>query len=174
MHFLFRYKKDGLPLGLIKLHEFLLEDTIGYFEKNRSIRKKIKEARKTIKKALRFGKKKKIYPNEKTDRAVDLMAELQEEVDYTHQVLKKSAVELEELIVHIMGERVATVSNHIERAREHFRKNDLEKGRGLLMEAQNQLGNKLLEKTRKSFLTGIDSEIKKLKREIKSKQPKPK
>jgi len=174
MFFLFRYKKDGLPAGLIKLHEFLLEDTILYFERNRSIRKKIKEARKTIKKALRFGKKKKIYPNEKTDRAVDLMAELQKEVDYTHLVLKKSAVELEELIVHIMGERVATVSNLIDRAREHFRKNDLERGRGLLMEAQNQLGKKLLEKTRKSFLTGIDSEIKKLKREIVPKQPKPK
>jgi len=138
-----------------------------YFEKNRSIRKKIKEARKTIKKALRFGKKKKIYPNEKTDRAVDLMAELQEEVDYTHQVLKKSAAELEELIVQIMEERVATASTLIDTAREHFRKNDLEKGRGLLMKAQNQLGNKLLEKTRKSFLTGIDSEIK-------SKQPEPK
>ena len=38
------------------------------------------------------------------------------------------------------------------------------------MEAQKQLGQKLLLQTRKDFLTGIDSKIKKLKREIEKQQ----
>ena len=39
-----RYKKKDLPLGLIRLHEVLLEDVIGYFEKGKFTRKKIKES----------------------------------------------------------------------------------------------------------------------------------
>ena len=170
MFLLKRYKKDGLPSGLIKVHEFLLEDVISYFEKNRAIKKRVKEARKVVKQALRFGKKKKVYPSNKTDRAVELMAELEEEVEYTHQVLKRSAAEMEALIIHIKEEKVGRVSTLISTARKYFRKNELEKGMGLLDEAQKQLGENFLLKTRKAFLTGIDSEIKKIKREIEARQ----
>jgi len=74
------------------------------------------------------------------------------------------------LILQIKEERVASVYSLISSAREHFRKNELEQGRPLLMEAQKQLGQKLLLQTRKDFLTGIDSKIKKLKREIEKQQ----
>jgi hypothetical protein len=172
MFLLYRYKKNGLPSGLIKLHEFLLEDIIQYFEKEKTIRKRVKEARKTVKKALRFSKKKKIYPSSKTDRAVELMAELREEVDYTHQVLTKSAAEMEALINQIMKERVEDVSSLIDNARIHFRKSELDEGMRLLKEAQKKLAKKFLLETRKMFTTGIDSEIKKIKRQIESKQGK--
>jgi len=170
MFWRYRYKKKGLASGLVKIHEFLLEDIIHYFEKGKSIKKRVKETRKTVKKALRFGKKKKIYPNEKTDRALELMEELQQELNYTRQVINESAAELDNLILQIKEERVASVYSLISSAREHFRKNELEQGRPLLMEAQKQLGQKLLLQTRKDFLTGIDSKIKKLKREIEKQQ----
>jgi len=64
MFWRYRYRKKGLASGLIKIHEFLLEDIIRYFEKEKLVKKRLKEARKTIKKAIRFGKKKKIYPND--------------------------------------------------------------------------------------------------------------
>ncbi len=170
MFLLFRYKKDGLSLGLIKLHEFLLEDVIHYFEKGKTIKKRVKEARKTVKQALRFAKKKKVYPSNKTERALELMEELQEELNYTHQVISESAAELESVIVQIKEERVGHVFSLISTAREHFQKNELEKGKRLLKEAQKQLGKKFLSDTRKTFLTGIDSKIKKLKREIAARQ----
>ena len=172
MLFFFRYRKNGLPSGLIKIHEFLLEDIVLYFEKGKTIKKRVKAARKAVKQALRFAKRKKVYPSDKTERAVELMEALQEEVEYTHQVLKKSAAEMEALIIHIKEEKVGRVSTLINTARKHFRKNELEKGMGLLDEAQKQLAEKFLLKTRKAFLTGIDSEIKKLKREIENKQAK--
>jgi len=170
MFWLYRYKKNGLASGLVKIHEFLLEDIIQYFEKGKSIKKRVKEARKTVKKAIRFGKKKKVYPNDKTDRALELMEELQQELNYTHQVINESAAELDNLILQIKEERVASVYALISSAREHFRKNELEQGNRLLKEAQKQLGKKLLLQTRKDFLTGIDSKIKKLKREIEKRQ----
>jgi len=164
------YKRNGLPSGLIKLHEFLLEDIIQYFEKGKTVKKRVKGARKAVKQALRFAKKKKVYPSDKTDRAIELMEALEEEVEYTHQVLKNSAAEMEGLIIQIKEERVGNVSSLISTARKHFRKKELEKGMALLKEAQNQLGEKFLLKTRKAFLAGIDSEIKKIKREIENKQ----
>jgi len=170
MFSLFRYKKNGLPSGLIKLHEFILEDTIHYFEKNRAIKKKVKEVHKTVKQAFRFAKKKKVYPSSKTDHAMALLEALREEVDDTHQVLQKSAAEMEALILQIKEERVERVSVLIDTARMHFRKNELEKGMGLLKEAQSRLSSKFLLNTRKAFLTGIDSDMKKLKRAIASKQ----
>ena len=170
MFTLYRYKKNGLPYGLIKLHEFLLEDIILYFERGKFIRKRVKKARKTIKQALKFAKKKKIYPSKKTDLALELMEELREEVDYTHQVLKKAAIEMESMIIQIKEERVVNISSLIITAREHFREKELEKGMELLEEAQNELQKKPLLKTRKSVLAGIDSEIKKIKYEIEKKQ----
>lgn len=172
MFWLFRYKKNGLPSGLIKLHEFLLEDIISYFERGKFIRKRVKEARKTIKQALRFAKKKKISPSEKINLAIELMEELFKEVDYTHQVLKEAAIEMESMINQIKEERVMNISSLINTAREHFREKELEKGMELLKEAQNELGKKFLLKTRKKFLTGVDSDVKKIKYEIEEKQKK--
>ena len=170
MFSLFRYKKNGLPSGLIKLHEFLLEDIILYFERGKFVRKRVKEARKAIKQALRFAKKKKIYPSQKTTLAYTLMEELYEEVDDTHQVLKEAAIEMERMITQIEEERVINIANIIDAAREYFLEKEFEKGMKLLEQAQNHLGKKSLLKTRKIFLTGTESEIKKIKYEIEKKQ----
>lgn len=170
MYSLFRYKKNGLPSGLIKLHNFLLEDIILYFERGKFVRKRIKEIRKTIKQALRFAQKKKIYPSEKTALAFEFMEELLKEVDYTHQVLKEAAIEMESMIIQIKEERVVNIASLINTAREHFREKELEKGMELLKEAQNELGKKFLLKSRKKFLTGTESEIKKIQYEMEKKQ----
>lgn len=170
MFTLYRYKKNGLPSGLIKLHEFLLEDIILYFERGRFIGKRIKKARRAIKQAIRFAKKKKIYPSKKTDLILECMEELREEVDYTYQVLQKAAVEMESMIIQIKEERVEDISLLINTARDHFREKEHEKGTELLEEAQNELEKKLLLKTRKNVLAGFDSEIKKIKYEIGKKQ----
>jgi hypothetical protein len=172
MFLLYRYKKRGLQSGLIKLHEFLLEDIITYFEKGKFVRKKVKEARKTIKQALRFAKKEKVSPGKKIKEAIELMDELLEEVDNTHQVLKEAAIEMESMINQIKEERVGNISSLINTASEHFREKELEKGMELLKEAQKSLGEKFLLKTRKNILTGFDSEIKKIKYEIEKKQKK--
>ena len=167
---LYRYKKNGLPSGLIKLHEFLLEDIILYFERGKFVRKRVKEARKTIKHALRFAKKKKIYPSTKTNQALDLMEELLEEVRYTRRVLKQSAIEMERVLSKINDESFISISALIMTARDMFKEKKLERGMELLKEAQNKLGKNFLSETRKKALTGFDSEIKKLKYEIENKQ----
>jgi len=170
MFLLYRYKKYGLAYGLIKLHEYLLEDIIVYFEKGKFTRKRIKEARKAVKQALRFAKRKKIYPSVKTDLANELLKELLEEIEITHQVLKETAAEMERMITLIKEERVGNVPSLINTAREHFRNNELEKGMKLLRESQSKLGIKFLLKTRENSLAGIGSEIKKIKYEIQRKR----
>jgi len=37
MFWRYRYKKKGLASGLVKIHEFLLEDIIHYFEKGNAV-----------------------------------------------------------------------------------------------------------------------------------------
>ena len=41
MFSLYRYKKSGLPHGLIRLHEFLVKDIIEHFEKGKYPKKRI-------------------------------------------------------------------------------------------------------------------------------------
>jgi len=161
-----RYKKNGLPYGLIKLHEFLLEDIIVYFEKGKFIKKRVKKAHKAIKQALRFAKKKKIYPSIKTDLAHDLMKEVLEEIKVTHKVLKEKAAAMESMITRIKEERVGNIPSQINSARDHFRENDFEKGMEILKEIQNDLKIKFLLKTRKTFLAGCGGEIKKIKYDL--------
>ena len=48
----FRYKRNGLPFGLITIHEILVRDIFHYFENGRFVRKKNREARKAISAAL--------------------------------------------------------------------------------------------------------------------------
>ena len=162
----FRYKKNGLPLGLLDLHAFLLEDIISYFEKGKFIRKKAKEARKAIKQAIKFGKKMKALTREKTDPINEHIEELFKELDTTHRVLKESAIEVESLISRIREERIISVSLLIDGASESFKNRKIEKGLELLTEASNELKKKLLMNTRKEMLTGLDSEVKKLRSEI--------
>ena len=169
MFLLHRYKKNGLPYGLIKLHEFLLEDIIVHFEKGNFIEKRLKMARKAVKQAIRFAKKKKIYPSSKTEQARELLEQLVAEVELTHQVLKETATEMENMITLIEEERVGNLPSLINSARMHFRENEFKEGIELLKEAQNKLGVKALLKTREKMIAGIGSNVKNLKYEIQRK-----
>ena len=62
---MFRYKRKGLPYGLIAVHEFLAQDMFNYFEKGRFVRKRMRKAGKSIRGALRFARKKKTFPAKK-------------------------------------------------------------------------------------------------------------
>jgi hypothetical protein len=172
MFSLSRYKKKGLPYGLIRLHEFLVEDMIVYFEKGKLTRKKIKEARKSSKQALKVAKKKKINPGVKINQAREALEELREELDYTRKVLRVTGVEMDNAIRHIEEERIGEVLALMDRARERFRNKEIEKGLEVLKESQSKMEKKILDKTRKVVLTGIHSDVKNLKYELEERQSK--
>jgi hypothetical protein len=167
-----RYKKKGLPDGLIRLHEFLVEDMIVYFEKGKLARKKTKEARKAVKQALKLAKKKKINPGVKINQAKEIIEELREEVAYTRKVLRATAEEMENALRHIEEERIEEALALIERARERFRDKEIEKGLEVLKESQGKMEKKILDKTRKVVLAGIHSKVKNLKYELEERRSK--
>lgn len=171
MFFLFQYKKNGLAYGLIKLHQFLLEDIISYFEKGESTRKRVSEIRMRLRQAIRFARKKKIYPSLKTNQVVDLFEEMYEELEVTHKVLKEAASEMEEMLNQIKEERVLDVHSLVIEAQEYFKEKEIDIGVRLLEKAHKDMKEKLLYKTRKKTLAGYYSEIKKIKREIEEKDP---
>ncbi|MBW2029705.1 MAG: hypothetical protein JRJ31_11595 [Deltaproteobacteria bacterium] len=166
MFSLYGYRKKGLPYGLIKLHESLLEDTIAYFEKGKTARRKIKEARKAVKQALKLARKKKINPGIKIGRAREVLLELLEEVEYTRKVLRAAAEQMENAIDRIRDERVGEVLALIDDARECFREKEIGKGMDRLKETQERLKKKVLERSRTALLGGIDGEVKTLKYEL--------
>jgi hypothetical protein len=166
------YKRDGLPYGLIKLHEFLLKDMIAYFEQGKLARKKIKDARKAVKQALKMAKKKKINPSLKINVARRVLEQLLGEIDCTRKVLRAAGEEMENAIRHIEEERVGEVLSLIDRAHEYFRNKEIEKGMDLLRDSQAKMGKKILEKTRTAVLGGIHGDVKNLKYELQEKRKK--
>jgi len=163
----FRYKRNGLPYGLITIHEFLVNDIFSYYEKSRFVRKKTRNARKAINAALKFARKKKTFPSKKTTEALDALGQMQDELEYTHKVMITAFEEAESIIQMIKQEKVGEIIPLVEKAREQFKNHDLDGGMGLLKEAQENLKNKFLLKSRKAALSGLDSDIKKLKQELK-------
>jgi hypothetical protein len=161
-----RYKKKGLPYGLIKIHEFLVEDMIAYFEKGKLTRKKMKEARKAVKQALKLAKKKKINPGVKINQAREVLEELRQEVQSTRKAVRATAEEMENAIRHIEEERIEEVLALLDRARERFRDKEIEKGLDVLRESQDKMEKKILDKTRKIVLAGIHSDVKNLKYDL--------
>lgn len=166
MFLLFKPEKKGLSHGLIKVHQFLLEDIISYFEKGKSTKRRIREIRNNLRQAVRFARKKKIYPSLKTNRAVDIFEEMYEELELTHKVIKETAKEMESMIKQIKEERVIGTHSIVMEAQEYFKEKEIDTGIKLLQKAQNELNGKLLYKTRKKVLAGYDSEVKKIKYEI--------
>ncbi|MFC1838957.1 hypothetical protein ACFL1N_05200, partial [Thermodesulfobacteriota bacterium] len=124
------------------------------------------ETRKAIKRAIKFGKKKKVLTSEQTDPIIGNIEELFGELEITHRVLKETANEMESLISQIRNERVMNVSLLVDEAKESFRDRKIEKGLQLLAKATNELDKKLLMNTRKNILTGLDSKVKELRSEI--------
>ena len=166
MFFLFRYNKDGIPSGLIKFHDLLVEDTVKYFEKGKQIRKVIREARKAHNKALKIAKKKKRNPGVMNETALSVLKGLSGEIEYIRRALRATHDNMEKALKQIEQERIQEPITLIENARELFIKNDFEKGTELLKESKEKVGTKELLKTRAALFRGISNEVKDLKREI--------
>jgi hypothetical protein len=166
MFLLFQYSKAGLPGGLIRLHQSLLESITSYFEKGESVKMRVREIRKTIREAIIFARKKRVYPSNKTNRVAELMEDMYEELELTHKILKESAIEMENMINRIKEERVINVHSIITEAQEYFKIKEVDAGIQFLEKAQKELKEKRLIKTRKKVFAGYNSEIKKLKYEF--------
>lgn len=166
MFFLYGYKKNGLPYGLVRLHQFLVRDIISYFEKGESTKTRIKEIRKSIKQAIRFARKKNVYPSLKTNKAVEQMEEIYNELEVTQKVIKEAAAEMDKLIEEIKQERVLDLHSIVTEAQEYFKEKRIETGITLLQKAQHEMKEKLLLKTRKKILAGFNSGVRKIKYEI--------
>lgn len=166
MFFLFRYNKDGIPYGMIKFHDLLVEDTVKYFEKGKQIRKRIREARKAHKKALKIVKKKKRNPGVMIGTALSVLKGLSDEIEYIRRTLRATHDNMEKALKQIEQERIQEPITLIENARELFINNDFKKGTELLKESKKKVGKKELLKTRAALFRGISNEVKDLKREI--------
>jgi predicted RND superfamily exporter protein len=162
----FRYQRNGLPYGLITIHEFLVRDIFRYFEKSRFVRKKTRNARKAINAALRFARKKKTYPSKKTAEVLDALGQMQDELEYTHKVIVTAFEEAETIINLIKQEKVGEIIPLVEEARARFKNHDIEGGMEQLKAAQENMKNRFLLKSRKATLGGLDSHIKELKHEL--------
>jgi len=166
MFFLFRYDKDGIPQGLIRFYDLLVEDTVAYFEKGKAIRKRIKDARKAIDKAVKLASKKKRNPGVMLTTAHKAFQGLQSEVEYTRKALKAISDNMEKALKQIEQERIKEPVALIEKARGCFERKDIEKGIALLKESKEKAEKKQLLKTRTALFCGISDEVKDLKHEI--------
>jgi len=138
-----------------------------YFEKGSFIRKKRRNAMKAVKTAIRFARKKKIYPSIKTEEALNLLGELNDEIEYTHKVIQAAFEESENAIKLIKSEKIGEAVPSIEKARELFRNDDLEAGINLLKKVYEKLKISYLQKSRMAVLGGFNSDIKEIKNELK-------
>ena len=163
---LFRYKKNGLPFGLLTVHEILVDDIFSYFETGRFVKQQIRNARRSLKGALRFAKKKKTYPSSKTTELLDALTHIDDELAYTQTAIRTAFEEADNIIATIRQEKTGDVIPLVENARERFQRRDLEGGMEMLRAAQAKLSNPYLPHSRKTVLGGLDSEIKKLKKTL--------
>jgi hypothetical protein len=163
---LFRYQKNGLPYGLITVHEVLVNDIFSYFETGRFVKKQIRKARRSLKGALRFTKKKKTYPSNKTTELLDALAYIDDELAYTQTAIRTAFKEADDIITMIRQEKTGDIIPLVEKARERFQNRDLEGGMEMLREAQLKLSNPYLPHSRKTLLGGLESEVRQLKREL--------
>jgi hypothetical protein len=172
MLWLVGYRRNGLPDGLIRLHEFLIRDVIAYFEEGKVAREKIRGARKALKQALRMAKKKKIKPSVKINLARQALQELLEETEYTRRVLRSASAEMDNAIRRIEEEKIGEVLSLIDRASVHFGNKETERATHLLKESRAKMKNKTLGKTRAALLGGIHSDVKNLKHELQERRKK--
>ncbi|MBW2318304.1 MAG: hypothetical protein JRF24_06450 [Deltaproteobacteria bacterium] len=166
MFFLFRYNKDGIPQGLIKFHDLFVEDTIGYFEKGKSIRKRIKDARKALNKAIKIAHKKRRNPGVMLGTAQKALKGVHNEVAYIRKALKAIYDNMEKALKQIEAERIEEPLALLEEARGCFEKKNVEKGIALLKESREKAEKKQLLKTRTALFCGVSDGVKDLKREI--------
>ena len=166
MFALLRYNKKGLPYCLLAAHEGVAHNIFSYFEKGRLVRKKVRSARKALKGALRFAKKKKAYPSKKTAEVLNALEQIRDEIEYTQKALLTAYQEAQTILELIGQEKVGEIIPMVTNAQTQFANRDLEGGMLLLQEARDKLKNRYLPNSRKVTLGGFDSDVKKLKHEL--------
>jgi hypothetical protein len=129
------------------------------------VRKKTKEARKAITKALKIAKKKRRNPGVMIGTAIKTIRGLNDDVEYTRKILQATFHSMEKALDQIQKERIEEPAELIENAQVFFEKKNFEKGLALLNEAKDKTNTKILMKARTGIFGGI-SEIKDLKQEI--------
>ena len=162
----FRYKKDGLPLSVIKVHDAILKGTVDYFEKSKDVRNGIKQARKAVKQALKFAKKKNINPGIKIGVAREALDEIREELKFTRKSIAKTYSNLDEALDRIQNERVMQPLFLIDKAHELFREKQIDKGMEMLKKCLDELEKNGLAKTRTTLFAGTSNQVTALKKEI--------
>ena len=162
----FRYKRDGLPLSLIKVHDDILKSTVDYFEKAKEVRKGIKQARKAVKQAVKFAKKKNTNPGIKIGMAREALEGIREELSYTRKSIAKTYSNLDEALDRIQNERLMQPLFLIDKAHELFREKQVEKGMETLKKSLEELDKKVLVKTRTALFAGTSNQVTALKNEI--------
>ena len=162
----FRYQRNGLPYGLITIHEFLVRDIFRYFEKARLFKKKPETPAKPSTPRCDLPGKRDEYPSKKTAEVLDALGQMQDELEYTHKVIVTAFEEAETIINLIKQEKVGEIIPLVEEARARFKNHDIEGGMEQLKAAQENMKNKFLLKSRKATLGGLDSHIKELKHEL--------
>ena len=173
MFSLFRFKKNGLAYDLIASHELAARNIFSYFEKDRFVRKNVRSARKSLKGALRFAKKKQTFPSKKTADALNALEQIRDEIEYTQKALRTAYEEAQSIVELIGQEKVGEIIPMVENAKAQFNSRNLEEGMALLRQAQERLKNGYLPKSRKATLAGFDSEVKRLKHELLERGSKP-
>jgi len=163
---LLRYKKNGLPYGLITVHEFLINDLFGYFETGRFVKKQIRKARRSLKGALRFAKKKQTYPSNKTNELLDALGQIDDEIAYTQTAIRTAFKEADNIITMIRKEKTGDLIPLVKSARGRFQNRDLEGGMELLQAVKMKRSSPYLPQSRKTLLGGLDSDVKQLKKEL--------
>ncbi|HSO19214.1 MAG TPA: hypothetical protein VLT88_07150, partial [Desulfosarcina sp.] len=129
----------------------------------RFVKKQVCRARKSLKAALRFARKKQTYPSKKTAELMNALEQIDDELTYTQKAIRTAFAEAETILTMIRREKVGDVIPLVERARRQFQNHDLQGGMDLLKEAQAKLGNHFLPQSRKAALGGLDSDVKQLK-----------
>jgi hypothetical protein len=162
----FRYKRDGLPLSLIRVHDAILKSTVDYFEKAKDVRKGLKQARKAVKQALKFAKKKNINPGIKIGAAREALEGIREELKFTRKSIAKTYSNLDEALDRIQNERLMQPLFLIEKAHELFREKQVDKGMEMLRKSLDELDKKVLVKTRTALFAGTSNQVTALKDEI--------
>ena len=168
-----RSKKNGLPYDLIAAHELTAQNIFSYFEKDRLVKKNVRKARKALKSALRLARKKQQFPGTKTAEALNALAHIRDEIEYTQRALRTAYEEAQTIVTLIGQEKIGEIVPMMEEAEKQLTRHDLEGGMTLLREAHERLKNGYLPKSRKATLAGLESDVKKLKHELRERSHQP-
>jgi hypothetical protein len=160
------FRREKLPQRLVRFHDDLLKNSIKYFESEKDCRRGIRRARKSLRKAFKLVRKKKINPGVSIRGAREVLESLKEEIQMSRKALLVTSTSLGIALNQIQQERIDQPLALIEDACELFRNKEIEKGLELLKQSQTEFEKKVLVKTRTALFGGTSSAIKDMKEEI--------